>query len=118
MVARRICHCDCAARNNDHALDRYVAQRNRVRAEALRDEQIALDRRIGQRTALRNGSVRRIPAQVGARIGLSGSRKRGSEVIIDDLRDLAARYLAGRTEGAVAVAGKEALVDRRSDVAG
>ena len=118
VVARRICHCYRAARNDDGSFDRHVAQRYRVRTEALRDEQIALDRRIGQRTALRNGSVRRIPTQVGARIGLSGSRKRGSEVIIDDLRDLAARYLAGRTEGAVAVAGKEALVDRRSDVAG
>ncbi len=55
--------------------------------------------------------------EVGAGIGFAGRRKRGSKVIVQDLRQLCAGDNLGRLEGIILVAGDNALVHSRLDVA-
>ena len=117
VVAHCIRHCYRAAGYDDRTLDVHVIQLYRIRSQTLGQVQIAIDRRIGQRAAFRNGDVRGIALEVGAGIGFAGRRKRGSKVIVQDLRQLCTGDDLGRLEGIVLVAGDDALVHSRLDIA-
>ena len=116
MVARRIYHCNRAAGHDDRTVDRNIGQRHGIRAETLGDVQVSLNRRIGQRAVFRYCHIGGIGFQIRAGVSLAGRGKRRPQIIIQDLRDLAARHNLARLKRAVAVARDKALVRRGLDV--
>ena len=117
VVAHCIRHCYCAAGYDDRTLDVHVIQLYRIRGQTFSQVQIAIDRRVGQRAAFRDGDVRGIALEIGAGIRFSCRRERGSKIIVQDLRQLGTGDDLGRLEGVILVAGDDALVHSRLDVA-